>query len=692
MLVNNNEFLIKDSEIPKVPVEFSEDALLWYREQKKRCIEGYSVGGKWMPPQLYFYINFWKIELQRGKSKSKVVDRPMLRDVEWEIFLPYIVCRGLSGFDDIEISEKQEVVLDAIKNGSFSGVPNYNNQALDLEIMTARETGKSFCASALIAHEWLFNGQRSYIDNTSIDFRKTKSNITVGAGDSKLSSRLMIKVKLGLDCLAKSGIQFGGVYYPHPFFQRYTGSFNAGKSIVAKYTKKVGNSWIDEGSFSAINHVSYKDNPFAAQGSRNNLMIKEEIGMFSNLEAAYNADVETMMSGTNKYGTCVYIGTGGDMESGTIGAYKMFYSPRTFDMLPFYDKWENKGEIGLFIPATMRPNEFKDDNGNTNFEQATKFFVEKREELRSKKNSANSLDEHIQYNPLVPSEAFLRTSNNIFPVAEMKEWLSEIESKRIYRDAEYICDLVLDDEFDNGIKPQMNPNLRPIYDFPIDKGKDVTGAIIIYFHPDENQQFGRYIAGIDPYDFNKAENSMSLGSMIVMDRLSGYIMCEYSGRPRFADQFYENCRRIAIYYNACVLYENEKQGVKQYFEKKNALGYLMPQPKYIKDIIPTSTVERGFGIHMNQQIKDHGEILLRDWLQTEFEGMLNLKRIRSQTILKELIMYDDVNNFDRVMSMMCLMYALQEMHKQKVITSQSKATDKFFERKLFQKNAIMQYR
>ncbi len=686
MLVNQNEFLIKDSEIPKVPVEFSEEARSWYVEQKKRVIEGYSVGGKYMPPQLYFYVNFWQIELSKGKSKSKILGRPLLRDIEWEIFLSYIVCRGLSGFNGIHISDDPVEVLEAIKNGSYSGTPDYNNQSLDLMIVTARETGKSFCASNLISHEWLFDGQKKYVNPQDSDYQGTKSNIVVGAGDSKFSTRLISKVKLGLDHLGKSGVQFGGNYYPHPFYKQHSGSFGVGKTVTAKYAKKIGGSWVDEGTFSTINHVTYRDNPFAAQGSRNNLIIKEEVGIFSNVEDSYSADAETMMSGTNKYGTCVYTGTGGDMESGTLGTYKMFYSPRTYDILPFNDKYENKGEIGLFLPATMRPNEFKDDNGNTKFDVAEEYFLKERERKRSNRNSTESYDSYLQYNPLVPSESFLRTSNNMFPLAEIKEWLSELETNKIYRNAEYICDLVIQE--DGSIKPQINTELRPIYDFPLDKNKDTTGAPIIFFHPDDDAPFGRYIAGIDPYDFNNAANSPSLGSMIVIDRLSGYVMCEYSGRPRFADQFYENCRKIAIYYNALVLYENEKQGVKQYFEKKNALGYLMAQPKYIKDVIPTSTVERGYGMHMNQALKDHGEILLRDWLQTEENEMLNLRRIRSMTVLKELIMYDDISNFDRIIAMIACMYAMQELHKQKIIFLGDKKIDKFFKRKIFQRSAI----
>ena len=109
MLINNSEFLIKDSEIPSTPIKFSVDAKDWYREQKRRCVEGYWVGGKYMPPQLYFYVNFWNILLNKGKSKSKIISKPWLRDVEWEVFPAYLCARGLSGFDgNLDIANTPE--------------------------------------------------------------------------------------------------------------------------------------------------------------------------------------------------------------------------------------------------------------------------------------------------------------------------------------------------------------------------------------------------------------------------------------------------------------------------------------------------------------------------------------------------------------------------------------------------------
>jgi hypothetical protein len=48
------------------------------------------------------------------------------------------------------------------------------------------------------------------------------------------------------------------------------------------------------------------------------------------------------------------------------------------------------------------------------------------------------------------------------------------------------------------------------------------------------------------------------------------------------------------------------------------------------------------------------------------EGLLNLHRIRSVALLKELISYNNIGNFDRVMSLMMVMYHLEEVKKIKV--------------------------
>lgn len=73
----------------------------YWREIKRRCMEGYWFEGKWMPGPLYFFINLTKIRLSKSAfSTTKVVARPWLRDLEWEKAYVFMEARGFSGFQD----------------------------------------------------------------------------------------------------------------------------------------------------------------------------------------------------------------------------------------------------------------------------------------------------------------------------------------------------------------------------------------------------------------------------------------------------------------------------------------------------------------------------------------------------------------------------------------------------------------
>ena len=194
---------------------------------------------------------------------------------------------------------------------------------------------------------------------------------------------------------------------------------------------------------------------------------------------------------------------------------------------------------------------------------------------------------------------------------------------RSYEDAEMICDLVFNE--DGFVEPKINTNLVPIREFPL-SGKsnmDTSGAVVIWHHPETDDSgkvpWGRYLAGNDPYSQEDASRQRYLGSIFIFDKMSNTLVAEYTGRPTTLFEFYERCRKLLIYYNAQCLYENMILGMKQHFEHKNSLQYLMFQPEYIKDIIPGSKVDRGYGMHMVEQLRDHGLLLIRDWLQDEYE-------------------------------------------------------------------------
>lgn len=691
MLINDQLFLLK--EIPKMHPG-SLEYVDWWREQKKRCIEGYWVGGKYMPGNLYFYVNFWTILLNKSEhSKTKTPGKPLLRDLEWEFFYNWVQARGLSGFTQ---QPRADNIRDVLRNPNKDlGRPIYENEAKNLFMMGSRGFGKSYGVSGgVVGHEFLFDGLKEY--NPGPEGILSSTEIVVGAGDAKYSGDILKKVDFGLSQLPGS-IEINGKFYPCPFSKQYSGSWASGKEVIASYKKKVGGTWKQYGTNSKIKHRTFKDNEFAANGTRPAVMVMEEIGMFDNLKAAHEASVECMKNGTYKFGSCMYLGTGGDMEGGTQDASEMFYDPDTFDMLAFLDEWEDRGKIGYFVPATKGLNQYKDANGNTDDAKALEFLVNYRENLRKGKNAHSALDSELQNRPIKPSEMFLRKSGNIFPRVELGEWLGKLESSGKYKDAALIGDLYYEEG--NKVKWRPNDSLQPVMEFPLKKDADKEGCVVIWEHPyidsTGNTPFGLYIAGCDPIDQDDASSSPSLGSVFIYKTfISANVtynipVAEYTGRPNRADEFYEHVRKLLLYYNAKCLYENQLKGLKAYFETKKCLHLLKEQPGIIADIVKDSKVNRGYGIHMTEQIKSQCEIYLRDWLiqeRTDIDGtpIMNLHEIYSIPLLKELIAYNRDDNFDRVISfMLCILHQIDN-HKVTVEKTRASTTaDKFFKTDIY---------
>lgn len=57
----------------------------------------------------------------------------------------------------------------------------------------------------------------------------------------------------------------------------------------------------------------------------------------SNLMDIYTNTKDNLRDGIRKTGTLMMLGTGGDMESGTLDAAQMFYEPEAHDILAFED-------------------------------------------------------------------------------------------------------------------------------------------------------------------------------------------------------------------------------------------------------------------------------------------------------------------------------------------------------------------
>lgn len=710
MLINNDVFLLK--EIPKLHPESLEYIEFW-REQKRRIIEGYWQCGKYMPGPLYFYANFGTILLNKTPNSTfKVKGKPELFDIFWEVAYYWLEARGFTGFEsqpiiqdlnsfilsgeyspEKEIALRKEISTREIvrKIDTNLGKPLYLSEAQDMMWLTNRGAGKSYwVADGVIAHEWLFDGAKEYTDYT-IQNPATVS-VLVGAGDGKYSKDLLEKTKLCIENLP-GAIELNGRYYPSPLSKQYDGSWIQNKDIVARYKKKIGKNWKEEGSLSAIKHRSYKDNPYAGQGTRNTVMVKEEAGMFSGLIESQEADVYTMQDGNRKFGSCFYLGTGGDMSGSTIEAMKMFQNPLVYNLLAIEDIWENTGKIAYFTPATMGKRQYKDKNGITNVELAMQAELDKRAELASTKGSSDALDMYIQYNPLVPSEIFLTKKNNLFPVKELQDTYKNIMLHKSYEYDEKYVELYFDSKSPRGVNYNIRHQAKPIVDFPIDMDKiDKEGTLIVYEFPIEDESGNippeLYIISHDPV--KKDEEGSSLSSIHVL-KTSKYfnkygfdeVVATWVGRPEQGrDSTNELLEKLAMWYglsNRMLYFENEVGNVKEYFEKKKKLNYLCHQPKTIltkKAYSSSGQVIYGYPMS-NQHIKAESELYTRDWLKKERgvdengKVIRNLHLIKDRLLLQQLMQYNSDGNFDAVMSFMGSIIGINERFNQHKIEAEN---------------------
>lgn len=599
--------------------------LEYWDEQLRRCSEGFEVDGVRITGPHYGYLNFAQIKLteilnakepvkkQRLGKGSKIVTFPDFWDGDYHY---------------------------------FHALEKARDEGFHMIVAKARRKGFSYKNAWVVANR--YNTERNSIS-------------LIGAFEKKYL------YPEGTMAMASNYLNFINENTGWAKRRQLLDKVDHKKASYVEYLNGIP---IEKGYKSQIIAVTFKDNPDAARGKDATLILFEEAGKFPNLKASYLATKPSVEDGKYVTGQILIFGTGGDMESGTIDFEDMFYDPKTYNLMPFENIWDEnpQGEklCGFFFPDFQNKPGFIDKNGNSLIKDAKAFEEAQRENKQRTSKDKKVIDKHITEYPFTPKEAFLQIKGNIFPAGDLLRRLAYVESSPTFQKAEFNGDLSMDQ--DGTIKFIANPKLRPIKNYPLKGDEDTEGCITIFEMPQEDKYqkvpYGVYIAGIDPYDHDKAGTG-SLGSTFIMNRLTNRIVAEYTARPSTAKEYYENVRRLLVFYNAKALYENERKGIFDYFENAHSSYLLADEPQLIRDIIRISTVQRKKGIHMTTQIKEYGESLILQWLLEENEDTNNLNKIRSVPLLKELISYNDEGNFDRAMALMCLLYYNQELHKYK---------------------------
>ena len=659
--------------------EGSPDWYDYWVEQRRRCKSGYTVGGVRITGDHYFYLNFCPIlkvdeadgPKARGRQTrkgAKETDFADFWDGDYNFFWAREIARNgviesglLTPEEAYEVynlpDEEQLAKAVALFNQlglAYSIEPDYLFGGYNLIVGKSRQRGYSYKNASV--------GVVNYL---------TRPNLMTifGAEDKKY---LYPK---GIFTMANNYLNFITQHTPWAYPRDVINQ--ASKGHYRASTLEIKNGVPAEvGFMSEIISLTFSDNPDAARGKNAHDLIFEEAGSFGSpglLKDSYKASEDCVMSGDMKTGLITIFGTSGDMESGTADYAEMHSEPLRFGLLPFQNIWDEDSadmKCGFFHPVNWNMQGYYDTQGNSDLEGAKKAELAIRKTRIDHGATSSDIQARMQEKPLGPFEAFGMVSTNNFPVLELKRQLEIVKAKNLHLKMGTPVNMTYDFEKKRvNVDPILDGSAKVIHRMKPET-TSLEGCPVIYEYPSEEVQRGAYKIGFDPYRQDKGTSLASVivyKSVIVGQATKRIIVAEYVGRPNEADDVTYIARLFAELYNTTIMHENEVTHVKDYFRKRKQLHFLAYQPdEVIKKNVKNSKVNRVYGCHMNEQLKDAGEKYIKSWLidpidfDENGDPIRGLDQIYSIGILEELIAYNRKGNFDRVMALMQVMFQDQE--------------------------------
>ena len=610
----------------------------WIREEVRRIYEGYTrEDGEFVTGDMYYFLNYCPILLSKvssGKKALRVWDFPEFWEGHWLKFIYSEMARN---------------------NGHHCAE------------LASRSKGKSFSLASMIAKRFILGESREVN-------REVKCLVTAYQKEYLTKDGILNKFQSYIDFAAQN------TEFPTRRL----------KSSLNEMAWKMGYIDLDtntqKGTLNEVLGVSSKDDESKLRGKRSVLIAIEEFGSFPNLLGLFGTLRPSVEEGDVTFGEIYMQGTSGDNDSDFAAAQELMYNPKGYNIqeIPnIYDKeGQGKRYFSYFFPGYLNRKGCYDKDGNSDVVKALLEILMNRYTVKYNSTDLNAITKTISEIPITPQEAIIRVQGNIFPVTMINERLNEIDNNPAFYDDIYVGKLV---QNNNGEVIFRNTTDIPIRDFPT-KDNKVEGALEIYEMPikqsDGKINSERYILSLDNYE-NDTSNTMSLGSIFVLDLWTDRIVAEYTGRPMFVDDLNEVARLLCFFYNGKLLYENNKKNTFAYFSKMNCLWKLEDTPEYLRQRQMVKNVGYGNtakGVSAIPAVKNHGFTLIRDWLlkpvtilsptgpnNEEIEIQVpNLHFIKNRALLKELSLFNPDINVDRIMSLVQLMI----FREQKMITYQ----------------------
>lgn len=651
----------------------------WIREERRRIWEGYvrESDGEWVTGYMYWFLNYSPMMLSKireykdkngKKRKSKRADRIEALPECWEGIYWRFHC------------------LDQASNG---GLYNNFDGGQHMAELASRGKGKSYSLASILNHIFV-------VGENEEAHEKVKGIVTAYQKEYLTKDGVLNKfVDMANFCATNT-------QFPR---KRLKNSLQEMTWIMGYKDVELD---IERGTQNTVLGVSSKDDESKLRGKRAAKILIEEFGTFPRLVDLYNVLLPSVQEGDIVFGQIYMLGTAGDNESDFAGAQEIMYNPKGYNMYAIpnvYDKFnQGKPYFVFFFPGYVNRKGCYNEDGVSDVIKALIEILMNRYRVKYNSTDPNTIIKTIAEVPITPAEAIVKTGVNMFPVADLTERLGQLDANPTEYDDVYVGDLVFNKEGQIEYKPT---SAQPIRDFP-HKDNKIEGAIEIYQMPEIDKNTGkpfndRYILGADPYDDDES-NTMSLGSIFVLDLWTDRIVAEYTGRPLYADDYYEICRKLCLFYNGRLNYEYNKKGLFSHFSTRNSLYLLTDVLDFLKEkqMMKEGYGNKSKGTNASPAINAYARSRLRSWLLSPVPIMQTIDgeekevlvprlfTVRNRALLKELINYNSEGNFDRISAMGMLMLLREDRmiryqgdvskEKQEKANSSYDGNDPFFKR------------
>lgn len=646
----------------------------YWDEQERRCREGYSVGGLWIPGRHYDYLNFTPIMKVDDDVAMKVFAARRSGSIVHNQVAERVI--GFPRFYEIDY-EWYNFKHIAWYGGEFMGVKSPGAK----HICCGKTRGAGF--SYKEAQDGVYNFK--FIPGS-------KSFYFAGIEQYLIKDGILNKVQPMLD--------FANDYiYP---WKQNRQKKNTLMEMRASYVDGDG---VERGSMAEIMGVVV-DDPDKTRGKRGRKGTFEEAGSFRNLKKAINIFLGSIKDGDIYVGQMSVFGTGGEEGPDIEGLDDIFNDPASFDMLEFPNIWETGMEdtsCGYFVPVYRTKATFMDEDGNVDLVGS----IESEKTIRKKKKKAKDArvaDRYKAEYPFFPAEMFNRLTKNIFDVGEVKAQIRKIETQSSIQGMLRYGYCTYGEK---GVEftPQPKEVARPIENYPHNPKEDnMEGAITIAAPPFKDIRGhvppGMYQVIVDPYYKEESEDITSLCSVAVWKQYNqldpvdeGLPVAWWEGRPQQINTAYKIMFMLADMYNATIQSEiaGGGQGIVDYAKGIKKLHLLEYEPLMLgnKEYV-TSTQHKNRSIFMNMptEKKRLGLTYLANWHTaprgaTESGGLvLNVHRLYWIRMLREMARFDGKKNADAISNGIIAQFMLKEnAYKQEERSAPN--SGEFYNRPLF---------